>query len=501
MDWPLLVSLDRDSPVALFTQLAGALADAIRSGRLGPGDPLPGSRTLALTLGVHRNTAVAAYRELEAQGWIEVSGQTTRVAVRLPPGHRRGEAPRLALRTGFAVRRASSRRLERPEVAFDLGGWLPDPRLAPRRELARAVGRTLRDPHSRALEYGDSQGHPRLREQIARMLVHTRGLAIEADDVLVTRGSQMALALVAQALIQPGDEVAVEQLGYAPAWDAFEHAGGSLRAVAVDARGLSVDPLIETAPPRAVYITPHHQYPTTVTLDAGRRLRLLDWASRHRVALIEDDYDAEYHYDTQPVHPLAALDRHGVVIYVGTLSKVLAPGLRIGWVVAPHNLIGAMTRLRAAFDGQGSLPMEAAVAEMLEDREVQRHIWRSRRQYAERRDALAETLRVHLGGALDFETPPGGLALWARVLGRVSADAWARRALERGVRVSPGSRYTLDGGVSPHLRIGFARHSAEELVEAVKRLAGSRTPGASTRGSPKNAAGPRVVTTRRPPSG
>ena len=364
-----------------------------------------------------------------------------------------------------------TRRVARPEVEFDLGGGLPDPRLAPRRELARAVGRTLRDPHSRALEYGDAQGHPQLREQVARMLVHTRSLSIEADDVLITRGSQMALALVARALLQPDDEVAVEHLGYAPAWDAFEHAGASLRPVELDARGLCLEPLIDTPPPRAVYITPHHQYPTTVTLDAGRRLRLLDWAGRNRVALIEDDYDAEYHYDTQPVHPLAALDRRGVVIYVGTLSKVLAPGLRIGWVVAPRNLLEAMTRLRAAFDGQGSLPMEAAVAEMLEDHEVQRHIWRTRRQYAERRDALTEALRVHLSGALDFETPPGCLALWARVLGRTSADAWARRALERGVRVSPGSRYTVDGGASPHLRIGFARHSTEELVQAVKRLA------------------------------
>ena len=476
MDWPLHVALDRDSSVALFTQLAGAVADGIRSGRLEPGDALPGSRTLALTLGIHRNTAVAAYRELEAQGWIEVAGQTTRVAARLPPGHGRGETTGLAARTGFSVRRVRSRRVERPEVAFDLGGGLPDPRLVPRRELARAVGRTLRNPHSRALEYGDPQGHPRLREQVARMLVHTRGLSITADDVLITRGSQMALALVAHALLQPGDAVAVEHLGYAPAWDAFEHAGGTLQSIDVDAHGLCVDALLEAPPPRAIYLTPHHQYPTTVTLDAGRRLRLLDWASRHRVALIEDDYDAEYHYDTQPVHPLAALDRSGVVIYIGTLSKVLAPGLRIGWVVAPPNLVEAMTRLRAAFDGQGGLPMEAAVAEMLEDREVQRHIWRTRRQYAERRDALAEALRVHLDGALRFETPPGGLALWARIEGRASADAWARRALERGVRVSPGRRYTVDGRASPHLRIGFARHDVEELEAAVERLAACREP-------------------------
>lgn len=471
MDWPILFSLDRTASVPLFAQLASAVAESVRRGRLQPGSGLPGSRTLANSLGLHRNTVVAAYRELESQGWIEVNARRTVIAAGLPTTKRMQGSSALASRTGFTVDRVRVRRNVRcTDVPFDLGGGLPDPRVVPRKLLARALGRVVRQPAGRTLEYGDPRGHVRLREQIATMLAHTRGLAVGADDILITRGSQMALALVARALIRPGDEVAVERLGYAPAWDAFEHHGATLRGVDVDDAGLQVEQLEGTSP-RAIYVTPHHQYPTTVTLDASRRLQLLAWAAKHRVAVIEDDYDNEYHYDTQPVHPLAAHDPRGVVIYIGTLSKVLAPGIRIGWVVAPPNLQEALLALRTTLDGQGSLAFEAAVADLLEDREIQRHIWRTRRQYAERRDALCDALQRRLSGALQFTAPEGGLALWTRVRAGVSADLWAERALQRGVRVSPGRNFTLDRRAAPNLRIGFARHTPEELHAAVELLA------------------------------
>ncbi|MBV1858866.1 MAG: PLP-dependent aminotransferase family protein [Nannocystaceae bacterium] len=469
MDWPLLFALDRAASSPLFAQLANAVADGVRRGRLRPGEDLPGSRTLAKSLGVHRNTVVAAYRELESQGWVEVHARRTLVATRLPSTKRIQVSRALASRTGFSVDRVRIRRSLRCEVPFDLGGGLPDPRVVPRKLLARALGRVVRQPGSRTLEYGDPRGHPRLREQVATMLARTRGLTVQAQDILITRGSQMALALVARALLRPGDEVAVERLGYAPAWDAFEHAGATLRGIDVDDAGLVVEQLEGTSP-RAVYLTPHHQYPTTVTLDASRRLHLLTWAAKERVAVIEDDYDSEYHYDAQPVHPLAAHDPRGVVVYIGTLSKVLAPGIRIGWVVAPPNLQAALLGLRTTLDGQGSLAFEAAVADLLEDREVQRHIWRTRRLYAERRDALCDALRRRLRGALEFSVPAGGLALWAAVTAGVSADQWAEQALERGVRVSPGRCFTLERRAAPNLRIGFARHTPDELCSAVEHL-------------------------------
>lgn len=470
MHWPLLITLDREASVPLFAQLASAVADGVRQGRLRPGCELPGSRTLAGSLGIHRNTVIAAYRELESQGWTEVQARRTVIATRLPSARRMRAPGTLARRTGFSVDPVRIRRCLRTEVPFDLGGGLPDPRLIPRALVARALGRVVRRPGGGTLDYGDPQGHPRLREQVATMLAHTRGLTVDAQDILITRGSQMALALVARALLRPGDEVAVERLGYAPAWDAFEHQGATLRGLDVDSAGMQIEQLEGTSP-RAVYVTPHHQYPTTVTLDASRRLRLLEWAAKQRVAVLEDDYDNEYHYDAQPVPPLAAHDARGVVVYIGTLSKVLAPGIRIGWVVAPPNLRTALLALRSTLDGQGGLAFEAAIADLLEDREVQRHIWRTRRLYAERRDALCDALARRLGGALDFSTPAGGLALWTRVARGVSADGWAAAALDRGVRVGAGRNYTLEKRGVANLRLGFARHTPEELGTAVEQLA------------------------------
>ena len=193
--------------------------------------------------------------------------------------------------------------------------------------------------------------------------------------------------------------------------------------------------------------------------------------------MIEDDYDHEFHYDGRPILPLASADRAGVVIYVGTLSKVLAPGLRIGYVVAPAPLLDRLTTLRKTIDGQGDLPLEASVAELLEDGEVQRHIRRARRVYEERRDLLVEHLRTSLGTALAFESPAGGTALWANVDDAIDVDAWYERGLAAGVAFQPARIFALDGRSRNQARFGFAQLDAPELKEAVKRLARALKPG------------------------
>lgn len=306
------------------------------------------------------------------------------------------------------------------------------------------------------------------------MLAQTRGLAIGPDELVITRGSQMALYLLGAALLERGDTVAVESLGYEPAWSAFAAHGGQIRAVPLDEHGLAVDALFKSPPPRAVYVTPHHQYPTTVPLSADRRVALLAWAAKHRVAIIEDDYDNEYHYDGRPLLPLAAADRHGSVATVGTLSKVVAPGLRIGWIAAPTAVVERIAKLRAVVDGQGSLPTEAAVAELLEDGELQRHIWRTKRAYHRRRDALVDALKRQLPDTLSFEVPAGGMALWTTVDPSVDVQAWADAARAKGVAVTVGRQYAVDRRARPNLRLGFARHTETELSRAVKRLASCR---------------------------
>jgi GntR family transcriptional regulator/MocR family aminotransferase len=251
-------------------------------------------------------------------------------------------------------------------------------------------------------------------------------------------------------------------------------AGACLVPIPVDGDGLSTDHLeavAETQRLRAVFVTPHHHFPTTVTLSPSRRLKLLELARQHRFAIIEDDYDHEFHYDGRPILPLGSADPAGVVIYVGSLSKTLAPGLRLGYIAASRRVIGHLTEYRALLDTQGDQVLEAAVAELLEDGEVQRHIRRVRRVYRGRRDAMAALLSTELGDAASVKVPVGGTALWVRVAADVDVDRWSRLAAAQGVIFETGDRFSFDNQPLPNIRIGFAGYQEAELAEAVRLLA------------------------------
>jgi GntR family transcriptional regulator/MocR family aminotransferase len=461
---------------ALFVRIAGAVIADIRRGVRRAGDRLPSTRALAGELGVHRNTVVAAYDELVAQGWVVSRGAAgTFVAGELPTSRTRAAA---AVAAGFAARPAFELAavppipapFGGPDARYHLSVGVPDPRLFPRAAMARAYRGALRSSRARALlAYGDTHGALRLRTAIAALLRDTRAIPATAEHILITRGSQMALDLAARALVRAGDVVAIEELGYQPAWRAFRAAGARLAAVPLDEHGLVVDAL----PPRvrALYVTPHHQYPTTVLLSPARRLALLERAHRERFAIVEDDYDHEFHYDGRPVAPLASADRHGSVLYVGTLSKILAPGLRLGFIAAPVSVIATLAAIRAGIDRQGDHVIETAVAELVEDGEVQRHAHKSRRIYHARRDAFAHLLARDLGGVLAFTLPAGGMTLWARVAADVALPAWQARAAERGVAFAAAAAFAHDGRARPFIRLGFARHDERELAAAVKILA------------------------------
>jgi GntR family transcriptional regulator/MocR family aminotransferase len=480
-NWDLTLELPAQrAPQPVFVRIARAIAGDVRRGRLVPGAQLPGSRELARGLGVHRNTVIAAFRELLAEGYLEArKGQGTFVASALPEarpkGFARGRNVRVQVqRAGFDLPPFATPDpvyAPPPKGTLALFGGLPDLRLLPGAAFARAYRRVLRK--SDVLNYGDPRGHARLREALAIMLRAQRGLSLSPDDILVTRGSQMALALGARTVLAPGDVVAVEAYGYRPAWTALRGAGVRLVPLPVDHDGLRVDALAELCERervRGVYVTPHHQYPTTATLSAPRRLALLELAARKRFAIFEDDYDHEFHYEGRPILPLARADVAGTVVYVGTLSKVLAPALRIGYMVAPHDVLARVTAERFYLDRQGDQVTECAIAELLEDGELQRHVRRTRRHYARRRDVFVSALRSAFGERLKYRVPQGGMALWAAVDARVSVERWLAQCAERGVLFQAGKQFHFGDRAVPYARMGYAALTEPEIAEAVRRL-------------------------------
>jgi len=479
--WSFPIELDTRSDTPLFMQIARAIAGDTARGRLRPGDVLPGTRTLAGELGVHRATIVAAYEELVAQGFATArGGRATTIAATSPDvtptrfAPARGGVPS---RAGFDLAPApAARLLEQPIVpgALSLWGGVPDTRLIDLDLVGRALRRATKLHGRSLLRYApDPRGHAGLRAALAAMLTASRGLAVGEDNVLVTSGSQMALDLIAHAIVRPGDVVAVEALGYRPAWAAFRRAGARLEPIEVDREGLVTKSLAQLARRsrlRAVYVTPHHQFPTTVAMSPRRRLALLELARTHRIAIIEDDYDHEFHFEGRPILPLASADRTGQVVYLGGLAKVVAPGLRIGFVVAPPPLLARLAEERAITDRHGNQIVEAAVAELVEDGEIQRHVRRARRVYHERRDALVAALERRLGDVLAFEVPAGGLTLWARAEG-IDVEAWRERGERGGVLVQSGRAFTFDGSRQACLRLGYGACHPRELELAVQRLA------------------------------
>jgi GntR family transcriptional regulator/MocR family aminotransferase len=470
---------DEGNELPMFLRIARAIARDARSGRLAKGALLPSTRELALSLGVHRNTVIAAYRELTAEGFIQSThGKGTFIAATLPEIKPRrfqsgGVLAQDRSRPGFAFEaRPAPGHATTPRNALALYGGIPDTRLVPREAFGRAFRRALR-ARTDYLGYGDPQGDESLRTALADMLRTSRGLSITAEDILLTRGSQMALALLGRLLLGPSDVIAVESLGYQPAWRSLTAGGATLRTIPVDGHGMDVEALAELCerePVRAVYVTPHHQYPTTVTMSAGRRMALLALAKRKRFAIIEDDYDHESHYDGRPVLPLASADDGGVVLYIGTLSKVFAPGLRIGYLIAPPVVREAAVGMRIDIDRQGERLTERAIAELIEDGELQRHVWRAKRIYQARRDHCVSALREAFGELIELDPPSGGMSLWTRFDRSIDVAELARESEKRGVLFQPGHLFTATHRPSPHARIGYGCLDETEMREAIIRL-------------------------------
>lgn len=468
-DLELELTGDGERPV--FMNIAYSIIREIERGRLKPGDPLPGTRALSTSLKVHRNTVDAAYQELTMRGWLVARPSRGTFVANDLPEPAGGETLPPTLRAPLdPVGRGTAL----PKLRVSDGA--PDARLMPATPLARAFRTALTSPaFVGGGDYGDPRGTIRLRTALSSYLISERGLTASADDMMITRGSQMGLYLAAAALVEPGEAIAVEEPGYPLAWSAFRAAGARVVGVPVDAHGIDVDRLAAIADRepelRAIYVTPHHQYPTTVTLGASRRLKLLDLARRKRLVLIEDDYDHEYRFEGRPVLPLAARAEAEGVVYLGSLSKLLAPAVRVGYAIAAPAVLTRMADRREAIDRQGDVPLEQALASLIEDGELRRHTRKARRIYGERRDLFAAAIRRELGQQVAFDLPAGGLALWLRLRAGLDAETWAANAAQVGLAVSPGVKFALDAAHAPQaFRLGYASLTEIELSRVATLL-------------------------------
>ncbi|KAF1043475.1 MAG: HTH-type transcriptional regulator TauR [Herbaspirillum frisingense] len=483
-NWRILLDLGGASQGASYRDILAGLSRAISDGRLPPGAPLPGTREMAAMLGVNRKTVIVAYEEAAIKGWL-VSEQRrgTFVNAAFDPepvhaaaGRGRGDfAPDFqaqSLPSYFDDLPPNGRIRDGRMMYFDNGS--PDHRLLPQAILHRHYRNALRDSlRSGRVRYGNLESAQQLRVALAGMLGATRALAVSPANICLTQGTQMALHLAAAALIRPGDTVVVERLSYPPAWAIFQALGARVDVVDIDADGCVVQQVEDLCRRRAIrfiYLTPHHQFPSTVSLRADRREKLLALAAQHAFSIIEEDYDHEYHFAGRPYPPLASDARQRNVIYIGSLSKLLGSSFRCGFVVAPANLVATLEKNQHLLATHGDAVMQKMLADLIADGELRRHVRRSSKHYRARQEVLLDCLQRGFGDGIATRVPEGGLALWVTFSEEVDVDAMARHAADEGLFVRSGSQFSPQGEAINGVRLGFASMAPDELVRAVARL-------------------------------
>ncbi|AIG03831.1 GntR family transcriptional regulator [Pseudomonas fluorescens] len=493
--------IDLDRRQGLARQLYQALRQRVLDGRLASGTRLPASRDLAVALGISRNSVVRAYDQLYAEGFIEGRvGDGTYVA-QLPPAASGAKKLSTKLSTGFstglspalstidddlsgvapgkvihnpALTRLESNHLPLPPTgpprAFRVG--VPAFDLFPFDVWAKLNAAFWRKPDLQQLCYGDPAGDERLRGLIAAYLRSSRGMQCTAEQIVITSGAQQAISLCAQLLVRPGDGVAIENPGYRAAGHAFANAGGQLLGVAVDSEGIDCTALGAS---RLAYVTPSHQYPLGVVMSLARRLELLAWAERCDGWIIEDDYDGEYRYSGAPLAPLAALDRCGRVLYVGTFGKVAFPALRLGYLVLPQALVEPFARRRAVDVRHSEVSTQAVMAEFMATGHFQRHVRRMRRAALSRRNVLLAGWPADLPGVSNLPGVAAGLHLTVRVQSLARERELLAQAQAADVEINGLSTYWLPGSSTPPdqragLVLGFAAVPETAIGEALARL-------------------------------
>jgi GntR family transcriptional regulator/MocR family aminotransferase len=469
---------DPGTPAARW--LCASLRTEILEGRLRPGERLPATRDLARQYGLSRGTIVSAFEQLESEGYVNgVVGsgtyvsqvlpddllQVARKAVAQPPApqtqRRRVSdfARRVQLFPGFSFRHTRAFRTDQP--ALDL---------FPTTLWAQLAGRRLRRATTSLLLGCEPLGYRPLREAVADYLRTARGVKCTAEQVAIVSGLQEALDLVARIFVNPGDRVCMENPGYPGAAQVFEALGARVSRVRVDDEGMEL-PSPNLNAVRLAYVTPGHQFPLGVCMSLARRLALLEWARTSGAMILEDDYDSEYRYAGRPVPALQGLDRHGLVLFAGSFSKVLFPSLRLGYLVIPSDLVDYVAATQSITSRHAPLLEQAVLCDFIAEGHFGRHVRRMREVYAERLGVLLECARERLTGLLEIIGVEAGLQTAGWLCGGIAGDAAARAAAARDVEVTPLSRYSRGRVVREGLQLGFAAVDAEEIRRGVRDLA------------------------------
>lgn len=457
----------------VIRQVYDQVRGAIHEGALAPGGRLPSSRDLAAKLGVARASVVAAYDQLLAEGYAQGRpGSGTYVCGDLSGvmDLKAGERPPVAAPAPTAQAARLSSLFPPQAQTFSNGRTLMDAHALG--AWSRSTRRALRTLDPIHFGYSEPAGDLRLRVAVAEYLRAARGVVCDPDQVMLTSGAQHAVDLALRVLLQPGDAVWLEDPGYPSTWQAATAAGARTVAVPVDRAGLRVQAGIAAAPDaRVAFVTPSHQYPTTVAMTLGRRLELVAWAREAQAWIVEDDYATEFRYAGAPLPSLQGLDGGDRVIYVGTLNKALFPGLRLGYLVAPRDLVDRFRATRWLIDRQPPTLTQAITLDFLQSGQFAAHIRRRRVAYKAQRDALAEALRRRLGDVLEPDVPDQGMHLVAYFRdGRDDVEAEAA-ALARGVTARAMRPLYHDLKPRRGLLLGFTGFPASAMDAGVARLA------------------------------
>ncbi|MEW7291923.1 MocR-like pyridoxine biosynthesis transcription factor PdxR [Aquimarina sp. 2304DJ70-9] len=479
------ILLDRKANRNLYLQLCDQIIGHIKSGKLAPSTKLLGSRKMAEDLDIHRKTVIAAYDELISQGWIEtIPAKGTYVTSTLPiiRKQRFDQNPSnitVKHKSGFSfITRAHLMRKTTTNIRQDvlkIDDGVPDNRLAPIEEIARIYRNiTKKTHHKKLLAYDSIYGNLALRKALVTYLNQTRGLHISIDNILITRGSQMGIYLASQLILKNKKKIIVGKTNYMTADNTFKEAGGDIEQVPVDEQGMNtfaIEQLCKAKKIDAVYVTSHHHHPTTVTLSAERRMHLLQLAQEYNFAIIEDDYDYDFHYSNAPILPLASNDYNGNVIYIGGFTKIIAPAMRIGYLVAPSDFVDEAARLRRIIDRQGDMILEQTLAQMITSGDVQRHCNKALKTYKIRRDLFCSLLQEKLGNYFEFDIPKGGMAVWIKLNKNYHWDDVYNEAKKNNLELNPEwQRYDNDNSGHNGIRLGFASLHEEEIVTVIEKL-------------------------------